>query len=181
MPVRSPTRWPVYYYGAELAESFGNAHEAVGKEGPVDDWIDQENDRIGWAIGLQALAQATSLSVRMTGPNAKRVNCIWSTRFVLKAAPESHASPTRPQTTDCIPVSVPRQTTNRVPVSVPGDLIGRLVKVVGKLLDDAKVSRLRTLSESGELKVLMHALAKSSRHQWVLSRRREVKNVWNPL
>ena len=39
--------------------------------------------------------------------------------------------------------------------------------------DDAEVSLLRLLGESGELQILVHALAKRGAHEWLFSERRE--------
>ena len=60
-------------------------------------------------------------------------------------------------------------------------MIGRLVEVGSVPLDGAEVSFLSSLSEPGELEILVHALTKPRGHEWVLSRQKEVKTVWNPL
>jgi hypothetical protein len=55
-------------------------------------------------------------------------------------------------------------------------LIGRPVEVGAKLPDGAELGFLSSLSEPGELEVLVHALSKQSDHEWVLSRRRGEKS-----
>src|SRR5271166_6180304 len=53
-----------------------------------------------------------------------------------------------------------------------GDEVGPLVVVDDELRDGAKVGFLSSLSEAGELEVLVHALTKLRGHEWILSRRR---------
>jgi len=45
--------------------------------------------------------------------------------------------------------------------------------VCRQLPDGAEVGLLRPLGESGELQILVHALAKRGAHEWVFSKRRE--------
>jgi hypothetical protein len=62
-----------------------------------------------------------------------------------------------------------------------GNLVGRLAEVCGELPDGAEVHLLRTFGETGQLQILVHTLAKSGAHQWVLSKRRVEKPSGNPL
>ncbi len=52
--------------------------------------------------------------------------------------------------------------------------------MVGKLLDDAELSLFRSVFKPGELKGLMHPLAKSSLHHWTLSRQKESEKHLEP-
>ena len=54
-----------------------------------------------------------------------------------------------------------------------GDLIGGLVEVGGEPPDGLEVSLLSSLSEAGELEILLHALVKQSGHERSLSKRGE--------
>jgi hypothetical protein len=62
-----------------------------------------------------------------------------------------------------------------------GNLVGRPSEVCGGLADGAEVHLLRTFGETGPLQILVHTLAKSGAHQWVLSKRRVEKPSGNPL